>query len=600
METNRKRLGATLTLTGLAAAGLIAAPANAAPEEGPVDVQLLAITDFHGALHEAKQARSGTVTDADGNVIWVGGAANLAAHVDRLEAGQENSILYSTGDNFAGWPTETTIHRDEPTIELMNMMGLDVTGVGNHELDYSVDFIKDHMAKGKCFGTVGLDSCFTDSTGELFEGAEFPFYTGNVVTADKEKPILPGVHVEKVRSDGGRVHSVGFISLTISPNRPGLPLSYHPELEALNIAETANRFAEQLSGRGVEAVILNLHDGPPRLPNKPGYNECGQAGDLVGDINANLSAEIDAVSMGHRHFSFNCIVDDPEGDPRPIFMASSFGRIVNEINMQLDPMTGEVLRETLTSENHAVTRDIEDDAEVAAMVEYWVGKVPETLSTPVAEIREDVTKERDASGESALGNLIADSYLADANAKAEKDGYADLAVAGTQSGQGYGADLTYEADDAAGDRDGLITYGDARAANRADDGIVTVALTGAQLTNVLEQQWSAAADGAVRFEPLAVSDNVHYAYDDSQPIGSKVVPGSLTLDGEPILSDETYRVAATVPMAYGRRGHPAFADYADPERHGRARAAFRNYLPTVPGGVVAPATDRVDLISAGE
>ena len=107
--------------------------------------------------------------------------------------------------------------RDEPTIEVMNALGVEFDSVGNHELDVSKSFLVDHMARGKCFGTIGVDSCFTDSTGRRFHGADFSFQSANIVDA-KGRTIVAPYTIRWVR-DQGRAYPVGFIGLTV-PDTP--------------------------------------------------------------------------------------------------------------------------------------------------------------------------------------------------------------------------------------------------------------------------------------------------------------------------------------------------------------------------------------------
>src|SRR5437762_22026 len=51
---------------------------------------------------------------------------------------------------------------------------------------------------------------------------------------------------------------------------------------------------------------------------------------------------------------------------------------------------------------------------------------------------------------------------------------------------------------------------------------------------VLEQQWQTQANGTVKFAPLAVSGNVSYAYDASKPVGQRIDPADVKIDGAPL------------------------------------------------------------------
>jgi 2',3'-cyclic-nucleotide 2'-phosphodiesterase (5'-nucleotidase family) len=584
-------LAALLGCALAATLGLVApAPASAAPERDPVPVQLLSFTDFHGQL----QPR-GRIRDSVGDLIPAGGAAYLATHLAALRH-DENSMLFSTGDNYSSWEEEVEGHNDEPTIEFLDYVGMEFTTLGNHEMDVSPAFTAEYMAKGKCYGVIGVDSCFRDSSGTRFDGADFDMYSANIVTEDKEKPLFPGVHVQKFRGeDGGPAVPVAVINL-VGPvldelrNTGGHNLSYYPDLTTLAVAETANALASDLQQRGIEAIVLNVHLGA--IHRDGGYDECNTPHGELMDLNAVLSPEIDVVLGGHTHHTLNCTLEDPDGDPRPVVQAAFEGRVISEINLQLDGRSGEVVRDSITSENHAVTRDVEPDPRVVEMAAYWREKLPETRAQEVARIAGDITGERDGSGESSLGNLIADSFLA--AARTQDGPSADLAVARTNGPDDhFGADLRHG-------EDGVVTYGEAWDSMGARDPLLSVEVSGTQLDAMLEAQWRTDGDGTVSFSPLAVSGNVRYSFDASRPVGERVDLASITIDGTPISADSRYRVAALPPTIFSTASR--FSDpllgFTDPARYGvKAREAFRWYLRdhTV---VEVPALDRVTVVGA--
>src|SRR4051794_31115990 len=109
-----------------------------------VNLQLLSSTDFHGYLQALNDKSNGQIMTTNGP-LTVGGAAYMATHLKNLKAGQDNSILFSVGDAFSGWPFEVASHQNEPTIEFLNAIGLDFSVAGNHEFDVSKDFLTKHM-----------------------------------------------------------------------------------------------------------------------------------------------------------------------------------------------------------------------------------------------------------------------------------------------------------------------------------------------------------------------------------------------------------------------------------------------------------------------
>ena len=87
-------------------------------------------------------------------------------------------------------------------------------------------------------------------------------------------------------------------------------------------------------------------------------------------------------------------------------------------------------------------------------------------------------------------------------------------------------------------------------------------LTGAELKNVLEQQWTVDSDGRAS-RLMGVSKGFSYAWDAAKPVGNRVVAGSLKLGGVPIRADLEYRVAANSFVAAGAEGFTVFRDGRD-------------------------------------
>jgi 5'-nucleotidase len=141
---------------------------------------------------------------------------------------------------------------------------------------------------------------------------------------------------------------------------------------------------------------------------------------------------------------------------------------------------------------------------------------------------------RDASpaGESPLGQVIADAQLA-----ATRDAGAQLAL---MNPGGIRASLALPAD-------GQLRYEDLFLSQPFYNNLVTLTLTGAQLQQVLEQQWLNQTSPRI----LQVSRGFSYRWDASQPVGQRVVPGSLTLGGRPLEPTAAVRVTVNSFLAAG-------------------------------------------------
>ncbi|TDD89819.1 bifunctional metallophosphatase/5'-nucleotidase [Actinomadura rubrisoli] len=578
------RLLGVSSLVALAAGAAV--PAAHAGQAEPVDVQLLSITDFHGYLQPYNDAANGQVRLPDGTTLKVGGAAYNAAHLKRLRDGRRNSILFSVGDNFSGWPFEVDAFRDEPTVEVLNKLGVRFSTTGNHELDVSAGFLKDHMMKGRCFGRVDVDSCFTDSTGRRFRGAKFPFYTGNIVGARTGKPILQPYNIEWVRGKGGRKVPVGFIDLTV-PDTPVGSTSYQPDLRALPLLETANRYAAELRRRGVKAIVANVHDGGSA--DGAGFDGCKNPSGPVIDFARQASPDIDAIFTGHWHAGFNCTLPDPAGNPRPVIEGLNHGRLISEIDLKIDPRSGEVLRNGTRAVNHPVTRDVPPDPEVQRIADYWTARGAKRAAEPLAAQTGDLTRAPNAHGESTMGDLVADAQYW--TARRSREGRADLALVAVKPVKGSTAvarDLPFAKGTGDGDADGRVTFGEAWNAYGYGNPVLTVTVTGEQIHRALEQQWQGG-----RFAPFAVSKNVRYSYDATRPEGDRVAPENVVIDGRPLDSSREYRLAALAYTLIGADGYTAFTGFGDAYRNDLPdHEAFAAYLKTIRTITPAP-LDRV-------
>lgn len=576
MRNVLRRIGVIAAGTALLGGALSVSPAAA---DDTLDVQLLSITDFHGYLQPPAPGQGGRIPAGGGASVTVGGAAYLATHLDRLRAGHAHSVFFATGDSFAGWPFEVDAFQDEPTIEVLNKLGLRFSAVGNHELDFSPEFLVDHMANGECYGTVGVDSCYTDSTGRRFHGADFDFQSANIVDERTGRTVVDPYRIEWFPAAGGKRVPVGFLSTTVEASVTG-STSYQPGLRALDQATTIDRYAKELKRRGVEAIVLNIHEGgSPKSAATSGYNECDSAYGPVIDLAKKVTAEIDAVVTGDWHSRFNCMIPDPAGVPRPVVEAGNHGALINEINLSLDPKTGEVLRDRTRSVNHAVTRDVAPDPEVQKIVDYWAARGAERFAQPLATQTGSFTRTPNAAGESTAADLYADVQYWNAN----QTRYArpDLALIAAQPAKGstaVRADLPYAKGSHPADADGRILFGESWNAYGYGNPVLTVGVKGRQLEAILEQQWQPQADGTVRFAPLAVSRNVSYAYDPARPVGSRVEPQDVRINGRPLNPDRTYRVAALAYTVIGADGYSAFAGYTDPVRNGPDHESFVAYL----------------------
>ncbi|MGH8866777.1 MAG: bifunctional metallophosphatase/5'-nucleotidase [Actinomycetes bacterium] len=550
---------------------LVPMSASAAPEQKPesrtVDLQLLAVNDFHGNL-EAPSGSGGRIvvgTNPDGTprTVDAGGAEYLATHLANLRAGHPNSLTVAAGDLIGATPLLSAAFHDEPTVESLGTMGLDVTSVGNHEFDEGqAELLR--MADGGCHP---VDGCFDE---DGWSGADFPYLAANVVKESTGDTLLPPTWVKKV--DGVKV---GFIGMTLEGTPDIVTQSGIEGLEFRDEVETANALVPALQRKGVQAIVVLLHEGGIQ----PGlYDECtGISGPVVG-IAENLDPAIDVMVTGHTHQGYNCTIDDPAGDPRLVTSASSFGRLVTEIDLTLDHRTNDVVRPSATATNHIVTRDVAKDPAQTQLIAKWRELLGPIASQPVGTITADINRVPDASGENPLGDLIADAQLAD-TAPADRGG----AVAAFMNPGGVRADLSFAPD-------GVVTFEEAFSVQPFTNLLVTMTLTGAQLDTMLEQQFGNPDPAQNRI--LLPSDNVHYTWSASAPKGSKV--SELTFGGTPVDPSASYRVTVNSFLADGGDGFSVLREGTDRLVGATDLDAFTAYL-SANSPAAPPATDRIDM-----
>jgi 5'-nucleotidase len=583
-------------------AGVLVAPTTAAagdeadrshkhPWKGPgVAIQLLAMNDFHGRISPTSGSDSQLITDpgpdgvygedaagvSDDVVVEVGGAAHVAALVADLEAqfrtstrGPADSWFVGAGDLVSASPFESSVFKDEPTIEALNAMGLDVSSVGNHEFDRGTEELRRISAATDgtwtddvtaCEGVVpGVDGCFGEGE-HAFEGAHFPYLAANVVSRETGEPMLPPYQVFTAPT-GLQLALIGVVTdTTPSIVTPG-GIS---DVEFLDEAEAVNRWVPELQAQGIEAIGVLVHEGGEATgPAAPDPNGCDTLTGPVVDINEATDPAVDLVVSAHTHQAYNCLLPVPGGEPRLVTQAGSYGRLVTDIRLVLDGSTGDVDRgATYRAVNVPVTREAVD-SDVQEIVDYWGGRAAEAGNVVVGQVTGDLLRARDAAGEpvrddeSVLGTFVADAQLAGAQAVPE---LGSPVVAFMNPG-GLRTDIPF-ASGPAGEGDGNVTYRELFDVQPFSNTVNTVSLTGADIDAVLEQQFPSAARESTLL--LSTSTGFGYEYDPARPEGDRVFDCSISIGGQPVDPAATYRVAANSFLAGGGDSFTAFTSGVDP------------------------------------
>jgi 5'-nucleotidase len=525
-------IGRRLVLVALPVAALAAAAAAGQERSSAsITVQLLAINDFHGNL-EPPTGSNGLIGRTP-----AGGAEYLATHLKNAIARNPNSIIVAAGDLIGASPLVSALFHDEPTIESLNAMNLAVSSVGNHEFDRGQDELR-RMQAGGCHPSDGCQD------GDGFDGASFQYLSANVVqqVGEQSAPLFPATAIRTVAGV-----KIGFIGETLK-NTPRIvtPTGVRG-LTFLDEATTANAYAAELKQQGVKAIVLLIHEGGVQSPNTE-PNGCRGFSGAIARIAEKLSPDIKVVISGHTHQFYICTIAG-----HSVTSASSFGRMITRIDLNIDRTDDTITRVSAT--NEPVGRGAAKDPGQTRIIAKYAARAAPIANRVVGSVTDDIRRAANRAGESALGNLIADAQLA-STSPADKGG---AVVAFTNAG-GIRADLV--ADSRSGTEEpGQTTYSELFTVQPFSNVMTVQTLTGSMIKRLLEQQFGGLAAGTTRI--LQVSRGFTYSYRVNAPPGQHVSSASIRIGGRVIGRNDRVRVATNGFLADGGDGFTVFREGTD-------------------------------------
>lgn len=471
-------------------------------QEAPSQFKLLGITDFHGHWAPAKGEP---------------GAAALKCMVDRESKGVASAFV-SSGDNVGGSPFASMLLDDAPTMDVLNIMGLDVSAVGNHEFD-----------KG-----------YADLRDRIIPESDFPILGANVEGADAMEPYV----IKEL--NGVKVAFVGTVTADtaslVSPDGVA-GLTFHDPVEV------TNRIADELTAKKqADVVVALVHEG--------------------GMENAKFSPNVDIVFAGHTHLP----VEKTDAQP-VVLQAGEYGKLLASATLSYDRAADTVtVDEAKLIDAETIAACDDPQPEIDAVVKAALEQAEKEGQRVVAKTEHAFfrgTNEGGASGsnrgvESTLNNLLAE--VARWGITKNTAVTADI---GVMNAGGVRADL------AAGE----VTYKEAFDVQPFGNDITYTRLTGAKIKEALEQQWQ--KPGASRpVLSLGVSDNVSYTYDPKAEQGQRIT--SVTIDGKPLDPAKEYVVAGSTFLLSGGDDFKALAQGTELADTGLIDSqAFVQYLANV-------------------
>lgn len=497
------------------------------PASGLVTLQLLGVNDLHGHLEPSAPEQQ-----RDGELVRTGGAAWLAAHLDRAERSRPGrTIRVHAGDMVGASPLVSSRAHDEPTVKAMNLMRFDVGTLGNHEFDEggaeALRLVRGGRRNGAETAKPDTAGSAVNTSDPAFAGAAFPYLAANTVDRRGRGVLPPYTIVERA---GVRV---GFIGVT-TESSPDFLLERHASAQRFtDVSATVDRYARELRRRGVEAIVVLAHAGGTERAGS------GTARGEIIDETRQMTDAVDVVVAGHSHSVLDTRVRNRSGrGTKLVVEASSYGEAYDRIELTVDRASGDVVAKAAEVPRTWHDR-VDPHRGVAALVAAYARSASAVAGQLHGRAGQDFGRGGAGdSGTSDLGRLVADGQRALAGA--------DLAFVDPVAVRGSLAA-------------GPLTYAELFEISPADHPLVRTHMRGADVKRLLEEQFSDAE--TIRLHASGLS----YQTDRSAPAGRRVT-GIELADGRPLEPEQTYTVAASELLATGER----FSTF-----RGQSRAAQR-------------------------
>ncbi|KAA8734807.1 bifunctional metallophosphatase/5'-nucleotidase [Acinetobacter qingfengensis] len=518
--------------------------------------------------------------------VPAGGVTYLADAIQKLRVQNPNNIVVSAGDLIGASPLISSYFLDEPTIDVMNDIHIDLNAVGNHEFDRDIHELQ-RKQNGGCQQFTTTKPCQINKN---FMGAQFNFLAANVtMKKENHRTIFPAYKIKKF---GGI--PVAFIGLTLkgTPDIVSMPLNEN--LDFHDEAKTINALIPELKKQGIEAIVVVIHEGVSPS-TKLNEKTCkGLSGPLL-NILEQLNPAIDIVISGHTHQSYIC--DYSTVNPAKPFLLTSagqYGMLVTDIRIELDAKTKDIIKKdakqiivqgegfstnTTTLNTTPLYEKFNKTPSVEAILKPYRQAIADISNQIIGRAISNIERIEVKSGESPLGNLIADAQQASAK-KANKLG-SDFAL---MNSGGVRAQLQMN-------KQNEINYGNLFSIQPFENPVVTLSLTGKQIKALLEQQWSDHNPSEANI--LYPSQELSYQYSIHKPLLSKV--SNIKISGIPLDENKIYRVTANKFLAEGGNNFSIFKQGQDRVESGLDIDALVNYI-KANSPISAPKTTRIKVI----
>jgi 5'-nucleotidase len=483
-----------------------------------VELNLVALNDLHGNL-EASRFENGKA----------GGVDTIAAALQSWRKEDNQLLLVGAGDMIGASPAMSAMWADEPTLHALDLLGMRATSVGNHEFDQGqLELLR--QQKGGCVSPRPDKACQYESA---YNGARFNYLAANVVDSRTNATLLPAYRIEEVK--GVKVALIGAV-LRQTPDL--VAANGVGGLQFVDEATAINRLLPELRAQGASVFVVLIHQGGTSEARFDQQYCQDLKGDIVDVVRA-LDPAIRLVVSGHSHKGYLCRVGNTV-----VTQADMAGHMLSRIKLMVDRQTGQVV--DVTARN--VVMEAGRFGSEPVMANYLAGvrtRSAQALAVPVARLAVPVILRDLLPGteESPLAQVVADSALWATRRWGSQIAFANTGGVRTHLETGY---------------DNMASVGQVQAVLPFGNQLVVMNLSGAQIRTLLEQQWAGTGMQVDKRGLLQVSEGFTYAYDLRAPVGRRIMPASVMLNGVPLDDAASYRVAMNSFIADGGDGFEMF------------------------------------------
>lgn len=504
-------------------------------------INIVALNDFHGYIQPSPYTYEDPENPGETITVQAGGVAAISGLMRELRQTYPDLLFVAAGDLVGASPPISAMFADEPSIAALNMLRLDLTSLGNHELDEGKEELY-RQIEGGCESPRPDKAC---QYRPEFPGSDYDYIAANLIDTDKNETAVAPYVIKQTK--GVRIAFVGGVVSDLSNL---IPIASHRGLKTLDEADAINAVLPEVRAQNVDVIVAVIHEGGF---GHAGANDCTSLTGPIVDIAKHLSSDIDVLITGHTHRAYICEVDG-----LLVTQGHHYGHLLTHLQISLG---AEREVQSIDARNILVDPErYQPEPEIAMFEADLLLRTSEVLNRPIARIgATSINRRTTPAGECAMGNLVADAQL-------EGTRYLGAEIALMNYG-GIRGDLLVDS------LEQPVTYNQIAAVHPFKGTLQIATLTGADLKQILEEQWPGNGD----FNPLQSSSGFEYTWDAAKPRGERVV--AMSLNGQPIVMSDEYAVVASAFLIDGGDGFKGFTNGANRrDTELRELIALQNYL----------------------